>query len=96
MSKSKQAALEVALRTFCAGDRVRISGDFFWAKGATGTVSVPPDAVTALSGAWDGGLSRQEVSACVRKKISVEDHTLRSMSETGMLGQQFCSLGFVV
>jgi len=55
--------MEVALRIFSAGDRVRISDDFFWAKGAAGTVSAPPDAVTALSGAWDGGLTRQEASA---------------------------------
>lgn len=48
---------------FSAGDRVRVSHDFFWAKGATGRISAPPDAVTSISGAWDGGLTRQEVSA---------------------------------
>ena len=42
---------------------MRVSDDFFWAKGATGTISAPPDAVTSLSGAWDEGLTRQEVSA---------------------------------
>ncbi len=46
-----------------AGDRVRVSDEFFWAKGATGTIGVPPSAVTALSGQWDNGLTMQERSA---------------------------------
>ena len=49
-------------RRFSAGDRVTVAGDFFWAKGATGTVSAPPDAVTTISGPWDEGLTRGEVS----------------------------------
>jgi hypothetical protein len=47
---------------FGEGDRVQVSDVFFWAKGATGTVSSPPPEVTAISGPWDG-LSRQENSA---------------------------------
>jgi hypothetical protein len=39
---------------FAAGDRVQVSADFFWAKGATGTISLPPSEVTAVSGAWRG------------------------------------------
>jgi hypothetical protein len=42
---------------------VRVSDDFFWAEVPRGRISAPPDAVTSLSGTWDGGPSRQEVSA---------------------------------
>ena len=50
---------------FRVGDRVSISPDFFWAKGATGTVSTPPLEVATLSGPWDNDLTRQEESALV-------------------------------
>jgi hypothetical protein len=49
---------------FFAGDRVRVSGSFFWAKGAFGTIAKPPGEVLSISGAWNGdGVSREEVSA---------------------------------
>jgi hypothetical protein len=49
---------------FLSEDRVYISPDFFWAKGATGTISNSPPEVTSLSGIWDNGnLTRQEQSA---------------------------------
>jgi hypothetical protein len=48
---------------FFAGNRVRVSNDFFWAKGAIGTVAEPPSAVVAISGPWDDNLKRQETSA---------------------------------
>lgn len=43
---------KIALTPFSSGDRVQVSHDFFWAKGAKGTVSEPPGAVTSLSGPW--------------------------------------------
>jgi hypothetical protein len=45
-----------------AGDRVRVSEDLFWARGALGVISRPPDEVTSISGEWDGELTRQEIS----------------------------------
>jgi hypothetical protein len=44
------------------GCRVLVSPDFSWAKGARGTISLPPREVIALSGPWPGGLTREEVS----------------------------------
>jgi hypothetical protein len=51
------------MATFSVGDRVLISPEFFWAKGAAGTISTPPPEVTTLSGPWDDDLTRQERSA---------------------------------
>lgn len=48
---------------YSAGDKVRVSDEFFWARSATGTVSPPPSAVLALSGPWDEDLTPQEKSA---------------------------------
>jgi hypothetical protein len=48
---------------FIEGDRVIVSQEFFWAKGATGTVSRPPEAVTTIGGPWENGLTRKERSA---------------------------------
>lgn len=48
---------------FKPGDRVIISPNFFWAKGATGTISHPPPEVITISGPWDENLTRQEHSA---------------------------------
>jgi hypothetical protein len=47
---------------FSVGDRVVVSRDFYWAKGATGTIAAPPQEVVSLSGPWDG-LTRIERSA---------------------------------
>jgi hypothetical protein len=48
---------------FFAGNRIRVSDDYFWAKGALGTISAPPDAVVAISGPWNENLAREEKSA---------------------------------
>jgi hypothetical protein len=48
---------------FSIGDRILISQDFFWAKGALGTISTPPPEITTISGPWKDGLTRQEHSA---------------------------------
>jgi hypothetical protein len=48
---------------FSPGDRGVVSPDFFWAKGATGTVSRPPVEVTTISGPWERDLIRTERSA---------------------------------
>jgi len=47
---------------FSAGDRVRVAEVFLWAKGATGTISLPPPEVTAISGPWDDNLTWMEGS----------------------------------
>lgn len=50
-------------KKFVEGDRVRVSDDFFWARGASGMIARPPGEVIAVSGTWDGELTRQETSA---------------------------------
>ena len=47
---------------FFEGDRIIVSPDFFWAKGATGTICKPPKELIHISGAWNG-LTRIEQSA---------------------------------
>jgi len=39
---------------FSSGDRVLISNNYYWAKGAAGTISEPPPQVIAISGPWNG------------------------------------------
>ena len=52
------------MKLFQAGDRVVVADEFFWARGAIGTVAVAPSEVTRISGPWDnGGLTSQEQSA---------------------------------
>ena len=54
---------EVVIASFTKSDRVLVSQEFFWAKGATGVVSAPPPEVVSISEPWDDDLTRQEISA---------------------------------
>jgi hypothetical protein len=51
------------MANFSINDRVRIAEEFFWAKGATGTITEPPPEVVGIRGPWDNNLTRQERSA---------------------------------
>jgi hypothetical protein len=68
-----------------AGDRVRVANNFFWAQGATGTISPPPDAVTAISGTWDESLTRQENSALGTNTVYWSGSMSRSTMRTEMV-----------
>ena len=39
---------------FSRGDRIRVSADYHWAKGAIGTVMQPPDYIVNMSDGWEG------------------------------------------
>lgn len=54
---------ECGQQTFHAGDRIRVSETFFWAKGALGTIAEPPDEVLTIGGQWSAQISRVEISA---------------------------------
>ncbi len=43
---------------FQPGDRVRVDSVYHWARGATGTVRLPPPPVAGLAGDWTGHLRR--------------------------------------
>jgi hypothetical protein len=64
VAATSASAQDGVLRSrFSANDRIRVSPDFFWAKGASGTVAKPPLEGVAIGGPWDDGLTRQEKSA---------------------------------
>jgi len=41
-------------KEFVTGDRVRISEQYHWARGATGTIAMPPEAVVSMGNGWQG------------------------------------------
>jgi hypothetical protein len=51
------------MNAFSKGDRVRVADNFFWARGAFGTIGAFPDEVKGISGNWSESLSRQQTSA---------------------------------
>jgi hypothetical protein len=59
---SLAASMTENAKDFSSGARVLVSTDYYWAKGATGTISEPPPQVTAIGGPWNG-LTRQETTA---------------------------------
>ena len=56
---------------FSVGGPVFVALDFFWARGGTGTVSIPPTEVTAISGPWDSGF----YSAGKQRSVHQEQRT---------------------
>jgi hypothetical protein len=54
---------------FADQDRIGVSEDFFWAKGAKGRVSAPPSEVVAISGPWETDLTRQENSSLGKNTV---------------------------
>jgi len=67
---------------FSVGDRVIVS-PHFWAKDATGTIPNRPPEVTALSGLWHGGLTRQEVSSLGTNRFIGYGSTNPNLTPTG-------------
>jgi hypothetical protein len=63
------AEIRTQLDKLVPGDRVRVADEFFWACGATGVISAPPDAVVAITGPWEDNLTRQEKSALGTKTV---------------------------
>ena len=47
---------DVSSPRFAPGDRVRVGKNYHWAKGATGTVQLPPTAVSGLAEGWRGAV----------------------------------------
>jgi hypothetical protein len=39
---------------FAPNTRVEVAQDYYWAKGATGTIVMPPDHIVGLSPGWTG------------------------------------------
>jgi hypothetical protein len=46
----------MASQKFSQGSRIKISEDCFWAKGASGTITIPPTRVQQIAGNWNGVL----------------------------------------
>lgn len=53
-----RARRDLAGARFVPGDRVRVSATYHWARGATGTVRLPPPPVAGQAGDWRGQVRR--------------------------------------
>jgi hypothetical protein len=62
---SLRARDEFAREKFVPGDRVRVSRDYHWARGATGVIRLPPPQVAGLDGDWSGHVRRVQTTQSV-------------------------------
>ncbi|MBX3244255.1 MAG: hypothetical protein KF685_07340 [Acidobacteria bacterium] len=54
---------------FLLGEKVKISLNHHWAKGATGVIAVPPDAVNEMFEDWNDGFYREVKTTCGEKRF---------------------------
>jgi hypothetical protein len=53
-----RARSQFPVARFAPGDRVQVDSSYHWARGARGTVRLPPAPVAGLAGDWTGHIRR--------------------------------------